>query len=643
MNVRSAAIALGTFFVLAQAAVAAELRAPSTRAQLEDYLETIAISEMEKLVDRPPVRIYYSTAGGGGGTAAPSHSTTNVQVQGVDEPDFVKNDGGYIFKTVGEAVSIIDAVPASQMSEIARYKTEGYANALFLSGKTLVVFSSPTTPPPGMERPNSGRPGGWWGGPRAMMGIWGGPTGGYNPIVKVTLLDLTRPSQPVVKRELYIEGSFVDARLVGNEMHVITSAQPSGPELRWYDWSTGTQPTTANLDAIKAENRRRIRAATLDDYLPRQLDKANARRPEPLLAVGHVYRPAVAEGRNVLSVSTLDISTRYGRLKSTAMIGESGEIYASKDALYVACYRWRYWTESGIGQEPGDVSEIHKFHVGDGSAPIYIGTGEVEGRVLNQFAMDEWNGSLRVATTTEATGAAGRPQLNHVFVLRPLAWWSTRLYKIGEIRDIAPNERIYSTRFLGERAFIVTFRQVDPLFAVDMRRLQVKGELKVDGFSTYLHPVGTTHLLAVGNAVDPATNRITGIDLSLFDVRDLAAPKLAHRATIPGAWSSSLYEHKAFTFFESNGTLAIPLNDWQNGFSGLEVYNVSLTTGFRSRGKVNHADLAQRLGWTWAPEVSRSIIIGSAIYSVSEVGVKANRTLDPRTEYSSVLLQQTTP
>jgi uncharacterized secreted protein with C-terminal beta-propeller domain len=635
MNIRNAAIALGTFFVLAaQVVSAAEMRAPSARA-LEDYLEGIAITEMEKQVDQPPFRIMYKTAAGGGA----SHSTTNVQVQGVDEPDFVKNDGGYIYKTVDEAVSIIDAVPVRDMKEVARYRTDGHAHALFLSGKTLVVFSSPQTPPPGMERPQSSRPWGW-GGPMVKMAMWG-PVGSQTPIVKVTLLDVTQPSRPRVTREMFIEGNFVDARLVGTEMHVVTSAQPAGPELKfWTDWST--QPTAADLSALKAENRRRIRAASLDDWMPRQWDKANARSPEPLLTPGKVWRPAVAEGRNILSVSTVDIARR-GRLMTAAMVGESGEIYASKSALYVACYRWRYWSESQIGGEPGDTSEIHKFLIGGGYSPWYAGTGEVEGRVLNQFAMDEYNGSLRVATTTEATGASGRPQLNHLFVLRPLAWWSTKLYKIGEIRDIAPNERIYSTRFMGERAFVVTFRQVDPLFAIDMRNLKVKGELKVDGFSTYLHPLGTTHLLAVGNAADPATGQFKGLDLSLFDVSDLSNPKLAHRKTIPGAWSSSLYEHKAFTFFESNGTLAIPLNDWQNGFSGLEVYNVSRASGFTSRGKIDHADLAKQLGWTWGPDVSRSLIIGTSIYSVSDVGVKANKTMDPRTEYSSVLLGNAVP
>jgi uncharacterized secreted protein with C-terminal beta-propeller domain len=631
---RSLAVALGTSLVLAQAASAGELKAPRSAADLESYLESIAIAEMEKRIDQPPIRIMYSAANnksaGSGG-----YTTTNVQVQGVDEPDFVKNDAGYIFKTVGESVAIVDAVPATNMREVARVKTEGYAHSMFLNGTTLIVFSTPPTPPPGMERPNSG---GWygWGGPMVKMAIWPGPGGGGStPIVKTTFFDVSNPSRPVQKREIFIEGSFVDARMVSNDVHLVTSANPPGPELKWWtDWST--QPTRADLDALKAENRRRIRAATLNDWLPRELDRATMRQPGRAVSSTNVYVPTEKEGRNILTISTFNIRSS-GRPQAVAVVGESGTIYASKNSLYVASYRWRYWTESGIGSQPGDISEIHKFSVGTGR-PSYAGTGEVEGRVLNQFAMDEWNGSLRVATTTEATASTGSPQLNHVFVLRPLAWWSKKLYKIGEIRDIAPNERIYSTRFMGERAYVVTFRQVDPLFAIDMRRLQVKGELKVDGFSTYLHPIGTTHLLAVGNAADPVTGQVKGLDVSLFDVRDLSNPKLAARHTIPGAWSSSLYEHKAFTFFEPTGTLAIPLSDWQNGFAGLEIYDVDLTGGISSRGKINHADLALQAGWTWAPEVSRSVIIGNAVYSVSDVGVKANRTLNPSVEYASVKL-----
>jgi uncharacterized secreted protein with C-terminal beta-propeller domain len=334
-------------------------------------------------------------------------------------------------------------------------------------------------------------------------------------------------------------------------------------------------------------------------------------------------------------VTTLDLASASTPQHGT-IVAEAGELYGSATSMYVACYRWRYWSDTGVGQEPGDATEIHQLRVGISGGPTYYGTGTVEGNVLNQFAMDEWNGVLRVATTTQATPT--RPSANHVFALRRFSFLGRRLWNIGSIRDMAPGERIFSTRFMGERGFVVTFRQIDPLFAIDMRRLEVKGELKVEGVSTYLHPMGTDHLLAVGNAAD-ANGRITGLDISVFDVKDLANPKLAHRRTLAGAYSSSLYEHKAFNFFAPAGVLAIPVSDWQNGFAGLEVYDVSTSAGISLRGRVDHGGMARQLGWGGPPECSRSAIIGSALYSISDVGIKSSRLARPSSDYKELPLR----
>ncbi|MBI4612528.1 MAG: beta-propeller domain-containing protein [Planctomycetes bacterium] len=641
MRFKNFYLAAGAFAALLAAlpASAQELVASRTSAELEAYIESIAIQEMERSLDgwgyRPPWRggPVMMTARAAEG-ASSSYTTTNVQVAGVDEPDFVKNDARYVHKLVGESLVVADTYPAHKMRELSRTKIEGWPFSLFLFDGVAVVFS--TAPPPkGMERP---MPGGS-GGPEPMIAMrrpWIRPV---TPIVKMTTLDLSDRSNPRVARETYIEGDFVNARRVGTEIELVTSARPPGPELAyWTDWSR--EPTKADIEALKVENRRRIRAATLADWLPRRLDRATQTAPSLAHGASTTYRPvARGGGRNVVTLTALDVAS-IAAPKHVGILSERGEVYASTTSLYLAVYRWDYWWSYSVGTKPADVSDIHKFSIG--GWPRYAGSGQVEGRVLNQFSMDEWEGDLRVATTTEASEQEGRQRANHVFVLCHARPWTRRLEVVGEIRDLAPGERIYSCRFLGERGFVVTFRQVDPLFAIDMRRLEVKGELKIDGFSTYMHPMGENgeYLLTVGNAADPQTGQVTGLLLSIFDVHDLANPARIHYRTIKGAYSQALYEHKAFTFYPPQNALVIPLNDWQNGFSGIEVYDATVASGFRLRGRVDHGDLARQLGWTWGPDVSRTAIVrNSVLLSFSDVGIKANRLSRPKYEYGSLLLK----
>ncbi len=649
-----------------QQPVPGELKPFQSEPEIEKYIEDAAIREMELMVDGwayqyPPGGgggpVIMRTAGpavmaasapgaggAGGGSSAPAFSTTNNQVGGVDEPDFVKNDGEFIYKLVNQSLVIVDAWPADQIQEVGRATVEGWPSHIFLRGDRVIVISM-APPPVGMERPDVTPPYPVYMSRMACIAPcdpnFGGCGGSYvPPVVKLTVYDVSQRSAPAVIRETYFEGGYVDARLAGGKLHVVTTAKPPGPVLKyWQDWSI--QPTQADLDAIKAENRVTIEAATLAEWLPREFDRATAQTPSLALGATSTFKPEVAEGRNILTLTTMDLDVTVSPA-NVGIVAETGEIYATASSLYVASHLWDYWWSYGVGTEPPDASMIHKFALGSDAGPQYVGTGQVDGRVLNQFAMDEWNGFVRVATTTEATATNGNPRLNHLFIMGQIETGVKKLTTVGSIRDLAPNERIYATRFVGERGFIVTFRQVDPLFALDLKdplNPRVMGELKCDGFSTYLHPVGTDHLLAIGNAADPVSGMVTGLELTVFNVSDMANPALDWRTTLAGAYSQSLYEHKAFNYFEPQTTLAIPLSDWQSGFSGLEVYDVTVVTGFNLRGRVDHGDLAAQLGWGWQPEVSRSIIIGNAIYSVSDVGIKANEVQNPTTELGAVVIQ----
>jgi len=637
-------LALGVGIGVAVATPArAELTGFRTSAQLEDYLERCAIAEMERQVDNGgghgpggPIFFRAMAESRDASAAGSSFSTTNVQVAGVDEPDFVKNDGNWIFRLVGENLVVLDATPPTDLREVARVKLDGYPMGMFYTGSKVLVFTNAPVPA-GMERP---QPQGWGGPmPYARMSIWW-PGPQQQTCVKVTTFDVRTKSRPRQVRETFFEGHYVDARLMNGQCHIVTSARPPGPELTyWTNWER--QPTADEVSALKAENRRRIRAASLADWLPRSFDKATQSAPAVGVRFWNAYKPATSEGRNIVSVTTMYVDYAV-RPEPAGIISESGQIYANASSLYMACYRYDYWWNFNVGTKPSDVTDIHGFRLG-GWRPSYLGTGRVDGRVLNQFSMDEYNGNLRVATTTEATAqeTGEQQRANHVFVLRKVFPYSNRLYVIGSIRNLAPSERIYSCRFVGDRGYVVTFRQVDPLFCLDMRGLRVKGELKIEGFSTYLHPVTYNrreYLLAIGQAAN-SEGRVTGLDLTIFDVHDLSRPTLVHRATLQGAYSQALYEHKAYTYFPASSTLVVPVSDWQNGFAGAEVYDVGFGTGFTLRGRIDHKDLASQHGWTWGAEVMRSIIIGNAVYTVSEAGVKANNASTPSIQYGAVPLQ----
>jgi uncharacterized secreted protein with C-terminal beta-propeller domain len=339
--------------------------------------------------------------------------------------------------------------------------------------------------------------------------------------------------------------------------------------------------------------------------------------------------PAAGPAAPIVTLTALDLQSGEGPW-SVSIEAEADKIYASTTALFVVSF-----------QELQDETEIHRFRVWPpAGAPTYLAAGRVPGWVLDGFSMDEAGGSLRVATTTGTV--VGGLQANHVFVLRKSFPTPDQLHVVGEIRDLAPGERIVAARYVGDRAFLATASLetagslVDPLFAIDMRVLSVKGELHVDGFSTYLHPLGTDHLLAVGNAADP-NGQVLGLDLTIFDVSDLSNPTLAHRQTLSGAYSEALYEHKAFSYFPESDTLVLPVGEQATpGFAGAEVYGVDIAGGFASRGRIDHTDLAAQLGWPWPVEVSRSILIDNVVYTVSNIGIKANDALDPLIQYGAV-------
>jgi len=278
---------------------------------------------------------------------------------------------------------------------------------------------------------------------------------------------------------------------------------------------------------------------------------------------------------------------------------------------------------------------IHKIAISNGNI-AYVANGEVSGYVKNQFAMDEYNGNLRVATTSDVWTNRGQYEYNNVFVLGPL------MKVIGSLTHIAEQEKIYSTRFIGDRLYMVTFKRIDPFFVIDLstpENPKILGKLKIPGYSDYLHPYDSTHIIGVGK--ETSTNdwggvSTRGVKLALFDVSDVEHPKQIDKVEIgeSGTDSAALSDHKAFLFNKGKNLLVIPVRQVTNVpvmpktgsydkaplvWYGVYVFGVTPETGFSLKGTVQHGTGTSGYYWygSSANEVKRSLYIGNDLYTIS--------------------------
>lgn len=382
----------------------------------------------------------------------------------------------------------------------------------------------------------------------------------------ITRIDLTDPADPTVIGTATIEGSYRSARMVDGTVRLVIESQPTGLAL--------TTPTDSGLsaeDAALEENQRLLRESDLDDWVPHYRvtgpDGIDG-EVQPLLACDQVALPIEFSGFETLSVVTMAIDEAGMQPTSAAGIVASGEtVYASTDRLIVATSPWGQWfipfaAEDGRdGRDDVITTQLHSFDITDPAATTYVGSGEVEGTMVNQFALSEVDGVVRVATTTSPNWW-GRGDEESQSSLVMLAEEGRQLVETGRVDGLGVTEQIHSVRYLSpELAAVVTFRQTDPLYLVDTSdptAPTVAGELKIPGVSTYLHPIGDGWLLGVGqDATDDG--RTTGLQLSLFDVSDPADPRRVDNLTWPGGYSSAEYDHHAFLHWATTGQVVLPL------------------------------------------------------------------------------------
>jgi len=574
-----------------------------------------------------PWRILDGGATGEGGGEPADYSTTNNQEAGVDELDIVKTDGSTIVVAMDRALRVVRSWPADSTALVAEVPLAGWAHGLFLRQRLAAVLSAGD----GWESDNR---------------FW-------RPTTRVELFDLSRPEAPRSLRTIEVEGMLVGARRIDAHLYAVLYQTLPIPQAAWellWGGEIGLPEvpggaTAEEKAALAAQARPILRpyvekivaAWALEEILPRLRDTGGT-GAGVAFPCSAVYRPLAVGSYGMLAVVHLDLDAAAGggEVDGVGLLADGWTVYGSSRDLYVANgQRWWWWFDERDAE-----ATIHKFALG-GEVPVrYVASGEVPGFLLNQFAMSEDNGVLRVASTEFNVWSADPAERRGsvVSVLRDDGQGSLRV--VGQVRGIAPGERIFAARFLGDKGFLVTFEQVDPLFTLDLSdptRPRLVGELEMPGFSAYLHPLGEHHLLAVGRAEDDQ-GRLTEMAVNLFDVSDLAHPTLAFQYLVPRgdgewSWSESLWDHHAFTFH--GGVLSVPLGVYsrERYTSALAVLEVDASRGIRELGRVSHDDLAAPGVWPW---MRRSVYVEDYLFSLSTAGLKASLLRAPERVVAAV-------
>ncbi|MFV1960822.1 MAG: beta-propeller domain-containing protein [Acidimicrobiia bacterium] len=538
------------------------------------------------------------------------YSGSNVQVLGVDEPDIVKTDGERIV-VLSEGTLIVADVTGQQPEVIGRMQVGDLAvQNLFLSGDTVLLFGSAwSTVYPIIEADVEYAP------------VYNSPT--------VQLIEVDISDDPEIIRTMSIDGRFISARMVGDTVRLVLTSGPVG-----FDWSF---PTGSGLRAERkavAENREIIEGSTEDNWIPFYVvtDTNGDVTDEGLLFdCDRANQPVEFSGLDMLSVVTIDLGAGLDVVDATGVLATGDTVYASTDSLYVATQNWEVWQWAQTGTEDdrpeGVTTEIHKFDISRNDRTVYVAAGSVSGYLLNQFSMDEYEGLLRVASTSSPNWwGVGSDSESRVTVLGED---DGELVEIGMVDGLGKTEQIYSVRFMEDVAYVVTFRQTDPLYTIDLsnpERPEVVGELKIHGYSAYLHPIGDGLLMGIGqDATD--SGRVQGTQVSIFDVSDISDPTRIDQFTLNKGSSSSVeFDHLAFLYWDQTGLAMVPVQQWwwdskpDSAFFGAVGLRVDDDGYLEEVRRIAHPG-GDDEGWDPRAQILRSIVIGDSVYTVSAKGI----------------------
>jgi hypothetical protein len=512
---------------------------------------------------------------------APAFSGTNVHEQGVDEPDVVKTDGRRIVTVDRGVLRVVDAATRALTGQLSLgASATGPADLLIAGDRALVLVRG------GFARLNEA----------AVDRVALPPDHGTPQLLLVDLAGTPR----VISRYRG-DGMLIDARQTGTVARVVLG---TAPKIAF--------PYTARTDeALLRENRKAIDAAKVDAWLPSYEITTGGQTTRGKLDCAAVSRPTSYSGAGMLTVLTFDLNAPALTDGSPVAVVADGEtVYGNGSSLYVANnQRWLY--QAGRSA-PSVNTEIYKFTLPPVGKPVYAAGGTVPGELLNQYSMSEWDGHLRVATTN------GTKSVSSVRILRER---DGDLVRVGEVGGLGKGEQIYSVRFIGPRGYVVTFRQTDPLYSLDLAdpaKPRVTGELKITGYSAHLQPAGDGRLIGIGQEATDQGMRI-GSQVSLFDVAG-ADPRRLDQHVVPGTVSDAEWDPHAVLWWPATNLLVVPLKGGLTGALALRV------TG----------DTLQPAGELALPvegsAITRTLVIGDELWSLTGEGLLASSlsTLDRR-------------
>ncbi len=526
-------------------------------------------------------------------------SGTNNQEQGVDEPDIVKTDGERIITISNGQLTTIDVTSGQPV--VRGSLTVGYeVGSLLIVGDRAYAFG--TT----------------WGGEAfpidiavedgvvddveasfAREDVVPGPDGWFGPQVLVTEIDLSDLDEPSTSGTLTAEGSFLNARKIGNSISIAIQSDP-------VDLGFVYPQSQSGEDRAAEFNKDIVGDTSLDDWLPSFRLDANGSTSQGLLTdCADVHAPNEFAGFGSLSVMTFDGTDGLGAPNAASVLASGQNVYASPSTMWISTNSWIDWgiLEDDAARDQAAqeyTSQLHGFRI-DGSSPGYLASGEVRGHLLNQFAMSEHEGVLRVATTDGVAWWADESSESFVTTFSIDAE-EKALRQLGQVGDMGKGEQIFSVRFVGDLAYVVTFRQTDPFYTVDLAdpsAPKVLGELKITGYSGQLHPLSSTMVLGIGQEATE-DGRTTGAKMSLFDVSDLANPVDVDTWTVPNAWTDAEWDHKSFLWWPAEDLAVIPVSNWSEQFWGAIAFRIDLDEGtITEAGRLSHEpDDTQKIGTT---------------------------------------------
>lgn len=556
-----------------------------------NYSEDMVVEESATMMDAK------SSSGGQGG----DYSTTNNQVEGVDEADTVKTNGTHIFSISENNVVIVNVQNPSKLKEETKIRlaNDFYPTQLLLADQTLMVIGQKSIFRT-LEMDNSQD--------SAKMSM------PMNSMTSVYFYDISNPAAPKLSREIATEGNMNGARLTDNILYYVTTVYP-------------------NFWMMEENENVELRPYTYDSNVKDEMT--------PLSYSSLSILPGSMEG-NYSIISAINVSNpKENEVVTKGYLGGSEQLYMSKDSLFLTSTI--YENNNGNARKmiwnPGEMdTEVFKFALNKTSVQ-FVGSSKLTGTILNQFSMDEHNGYFRAVTTKGNSWNENDVSENNLFIL------DDKMKLVGSITGLAKDERIYSARFMGDKAYMVTFKQTDPLFVIDVSNPtapKVLGELKIPGFSNYLHPLDENHLIGFGYETRIETQSgskeplimTEGMKVSLFDVSDFANPKEMDTEVIggQGTFSPIQYDHHALLQHREKNLFGFPISIYEHRKGqpyaqfkqdGALVYEITPENGIVLKGDLLNPENPAQLYEEWESSIQRMIYVEDSLFTIAMKEMKS--------------------